>query len=75
VDALHQDSGIKYTGTFESVKRDTRVTLYRAKVSPDGGKRLLLEVQKDKIKDNSIFIAVQNPTVQVDFKEFEITVK
>ena len=45
------------------MKRNNRTTLYEAKVSPDGGTKLNLEVQKDAVLVNSIFIVIQNPAL------------
>lgn len=75
IDVLQCDTGIRYTGTFESMKRNNRKTIYSAYVSPDGDTKLQLDLQRDSIAKNSMFIRVVNPDNLMDFKEFEITVK
>ena len=35
VDELTKDDGIKYRGTFDSMTRDTRITLFQALITPD----------------------------------------
>lgn len=75
VDSLPHDSGIKFNGTFASMKRTGRITLYKAKIAPDGQRNLLLEVQRDTALVNQIFIVIQNPVLQYDQKEYSITLK
>lgn len=36
---------------------------------------LMLELQRDKVQSNRIFIVIQNPKVQYDLKEFHISMK
>jgi hypothetical protein len=35
VDELTRDDGIRYKGTFDSMSRETRVTLFQALITPD----------------------------------------
>ena len=35
VESLGLDESIKYAGTFDSQKRNTRVTIYSARITPD----------------------------------------
>ena len=57
------------------MKRSSRSTLYQAYISPDGHTKLCLELQRDGIAKNSLFVVVSNPQLQFDHKEFEITLK
>jgi hypothetical protein len=35
VDELTHDEGIKYKGTFDSISRENRITLFQALITPD----------------------------------------
>ena len=35
VDELTHDQGIRYKGTFDSLKRENRVTLFQALITPE----------------------------------------
>ena len=74
VDELTRDDGIRYKGTFDSMSRETRVTLFQALITPDQFKYpLMLEIQRDRENLSRVFIVVQNPKVQFDMKEFYIS--
>jgi hypothetical protein len=61
-DYLLHDRGIAFDGTFDSMRRTGRITIYRAKIAPDGlNTTLMLELQRDQNLVNKLFIVVQNP--------------
>lgn len=73
---LELEEGIKFNGTFDSMKRKVqRVTIYRAMVTPEEcHQRMLLELQRDKILTNKLFVVVQGEQ-DFEMKELNITVK
>lgn len=76
VDELSRDEGIKYKGTFDSMNRTNRTTLFQALITPDEFRYpLMLELQRDKSLTNRIYIVIQNPKVTYDLKEFHISIK
>lgn len=60
VEALTLDEGIKYAGTFDSQKRNTRVTIYSARITPDETNvPLQLQLQRDINQPNKLFIVIR----------------
>ena len=58
--SLGNDESIVYNQTFESLRSPTRITLYRANITPEETKiPLLLEIQRDLQILNKIFIVIQ----------------
>jgi mannose-6-phosphate isomerase-like protein (cupin superfamily) len=73
--SLAQDDTINFDGTFDSLRSPTRITLYRAQVTPEETLvPLLLELQRDLEITNKLFIVVQGE-MQFERKEMHITIK
>ena len=59
VDTLTRDEGIRYKGTFDSMSRLNRTTLFQALITPDEFRYpLMLELQRDKQLTNRIYIII-----------------
>lgn len=59
VDVLSQDDGIRYKGTFDSLSRQNRVTLFQALIKPDEFEfPRMVELQRDKVHVNRVFIVI-----------------
>ena len=73
--SLGQDDVLNFDGTFDSLRSPTRVTLYRAQITPEETLvPLLLELQRDLEVTNKLFIVVQGE-LQFERKEMHITIK
>jgi hypothetical protein len=73
---LALDDAINFDGTFDSISSPNRVTIYRAQIAPDtpaGPLPLLLELQRDYVVTNKLFIVIRG--MQDYKKEFNITLK
>ena len=67
VDQLTHDEGIKFNGTFESMKRNQRVKIFESVITPDEqNQNLLIELQRDKIHVNRLYIVIQNPKFEFE---------
>ena len=74
---LALDDAIHFDGTFESIGSPNRVTIYRAQIAPEtkaGPLPLLLELQRDHVIANKLFIVIRG-TQDFERKEFNITLK
>ena len=75
VQPLEQDEGILYMGTFESSKKNSRITLYRARITPDETQvPMELELQRDINIQNKLFIVLRG-IEEYQIKELNITLK
>ena len=73
--SLTQDESILFNHTFDSMRSPTRVTIYRANITPEENKvPLLLEIQRDLQITNKLFIIVQG-AMEFERKEMNITLK
>lgn len=68
------DPTISYNGTFDSLNRLTRTTLYKANLDV-GPQTVSLQVQKDSTQPTKLFIQIKNPNLKFDHTEFTIFAK
>lgn len=73
--SLTANDAIHFDGTFDSLKSPNRVTIYRAQITPEETQvPLLLELQRDLVNTNKLFIVIQGAEVY-ERKEMHITLK
>lgn len=60
--SLSSDESINYDGTIESMKKQNRIVIFRAKVTPvETGVTVHLELQRDLSITNKLFIMLTDP--------------
>jgi hypothetical protein len=67
IDKLSNDQGIKFNGTFDSMRRDQRVNIFESTITPDeSNENLTIYLQRDRIHVNRLFILIQNPKLEFE---------